>query len=321
MSGVHRAPRRLAGILLVVLLAGCSQGDATAMIDGGDRGVALLGDVVVRAAPETTLTIEHAGAPPAEGDESPVTHALVGAAEGSLPPLFVPAGGGLIPNPAVWGQCRGGEAVSATGRCPVPPAEGPAAWDGSAYWSTGAMLPGEQREVPLAAELAEESTLVCAIHPELRVLVRTSGESSPRATASERVTTALEAGQTLPPDNVVLAGQTVDDAYVGRFVPATMTVRVGGTVTWRAQPRAPVDVVFNGGDLDLTHTGPGDGLPAGDAQGWNGRGELRSGFLSGDASAGASASSWSVTFLRAGRYSYASRFGAQLRGTIVVRNP
>lgn len=118
----------------------------------------------------------------------------------------------------------------------------------------------------------------------------------------------------------VLAGVPADEADVARFAPETVTVSVGGTVTWRAGARSPVDVVFgvDPRDLSLAHTEPTDANASGDADGWDGRGVVQSGFLSKDPTAGARAQSWSVTFTRPGTYEYRSRFGRSLRGTVVV---
>lgn len=309
-------------VVALALLAGCSSEPAAVAVAvdaGGGDGVALLGDVVVQAEAGDVLTISHDGAPAPEGDEAPVTHAFVGGAEDRLPPLFTPAGGGLTPNAGVWGPCAGGNAADAIGRCPVPPTTSPE-WDGRSYWATGAMLPGEKRELRLAADLPDgDVRLVCAIHPQLRVLVRTEGDvPSPAAAAvtPDAAVTAAHAQPSAP--GRVLAGSHVEGAYVGRFVPDEVRIRAGESVTWVAGARAPVDVVFGGGDLDLSHTTPADAAPAGNAAGWNGKGELRSGFLSADRDAGAVGSRWRVTFLRPGRYEYASRFGSAWRGVVIV---
>ena len=89
--------------------------------------------------------------------------------------------------------------------------------------------------------------------------------------------------------------------------------------------RAPVDVVFGAkadhageNPLSLSHTVPTDGIPAGDADAWDGDGELRSGFLSADRTAGAAAQEWTVTFTLPGTYMYVSRFGDAMIGTVIV---
>ena len=313
-----------------VVAVACSSGapaEVAVGIDGGSSQVALLGDVVVAADAGSTVTVRHATEPIA-GHEAPTTHALVTPGDAGPPPLFTHGAGGIVPNPAVWGPCRGGDLAAAAGQCPVPPAEGPDGWDGSSYWALGAMLPGEQRELPLSSDLPDgDHILVCALHPQLRLVVRVGGAApatvseDPEVRANMAVKRASQVAGTTDA-GVVLGGVQVDDvpAYLRAFAPDVIRVTVGDSVTWRAGSRAPVDVVFGTDDeeLSLSHTGPEDGLPAGSATGWDGRGELRSGFLSADPSAGAGAAEWTVTFTRPGTYPYASRFSDEMTGTVVV---
>lgn len=324
----------MAGVTLASVLLACTGGDGIALsvgVDGGSEGVVLLAahDLSVAAGDTITVVSGAVGASAeadADSEDAHVTHAFVGGVGDSLPPLFAAAAGGLSPNPGVWGQCRGGVAAAAVADCPVPPIEGPVAWDGGTYWSTGALLPGESREVPLSEQIvAGEHVLVCALHPELRVrvIVGNDAQAEPPGEPA-RVATALQAAEDLAADlapRAVLAGAVVEGAYVGRFVPAQIRIASGESVTWSAQGRAPVDVVFGVDDLDLTHTAPSDGVASGNSQAWDGTGQLRSGFLSGDPAAGATAQTWTVTFTQPGRYEYASRFGAGFTGTVVVEEP
>ena len=334
-SSTGRARMGWLACLAVVFAAACSgtsaPQDVTVAIDGGSAEVALVGDAVVAAAPGATVTVRHATTP-REGDEAPVTHTLVGGYGGALPRVFVRGGGGIVPNPAVWGPCQGGEVSQAVGQCPMPAVEGAQAWDGSSYWSLGAMLPGEQRDLPLADDLADgDYPFACALHPRLRLIVRIGGEgdgdgeAAPSADAGQRVTAALQQAEqaaAAAESRQVSAGVEIHDpaAYVAAFAPEVVRITVGESVTWRAAARAPVDVVFGADheELSLSHTTPQDGLPAGEALGWDGGGELRSGFLAAGPVTGAENSEWTVTFTRPGTYDYASRFSDQMRGTVVV---
>lgn len=319
----------LRAAVVVVLLTSCTAdaGETTVQIDGGSTRVALLGDAVVAAQPGTTVTIRHATQPVA-GSDAPVTHALVAAGGAAPPPLFERGPGGITPNSAVWGPCRGGDVADAVGQCPVPAVDGPEVWDGTTYWSLGAMLPGEERELPLSDDLPDgDHVLVCALHPQLRVVVRVGGAapSAGARDAAAEVAVAVQSATRGPigGPGVVRAGTAIGEppAYVAAFSPDRVLLTVGDSVTWRAGDRAPVDVVFGADrdELSLSHSAPQDGLPGGDAEGWDGRGELRSGFLSADSSAGASAAEWTVTFTQPGTFSYASRFSAEMKGTVVVK--
>jgi plastocyanin len=318
---------------VVLAVSGCGLGgpsEVAVRIDGGTDGVALLGDVVVAAGAGDTVTVHHATTL-VSGAEAPTTHALVAAGADALPPIFGAGAGGIIPNPAVWGPCGGGTADEAVGQCPVPAVEGPTAWDGRSYWSLGAMLPGEQRELVLSDDIADgDHVLVCALHPQLRLVVRVGGDAEESATpsAGQRSDAAREQAVAVADSGarpIVLAGVDVEEqaAFVSVFAPETVRVAVGDSVTWRAGARTPVDVVFGAGgadqgELSLSHTAPEDGLPSGDASGWDGRGELRSGFLSADPAAGASGAEWTVTFTQPGTFTYASRFSDLMTGTVVV---
>ena len=166
--------------------------------------------------------------------------------------------------------------------------------------------------------------LVCVLHPDLRVLVRVDGPApqSPARDIEAAIDAALATADVISDQQEfeVVAGVLADGAYVARFVPETMTVPVGGTVTWRAGARTPVDVVFGveSRSLSLAHTEPSDANASGEADGWDGRGVVQSGFLLQDLAAGARAQTWSVTFTSPGTYEYGSRFSPSLRGTVVV---
>lgn len=322
---------RLAALVAAAGLAasavGCKGGEVAGDIDGGAFDVALLRDLEIAVRPGETVVLRHAGESVAEA-EAPILHAFIGPEE-ELPPLFVPQAGGLVPAPAVWNVCRGGAAEETEGVCPMPLAEGPAAWDGRSYWSTGALAPSETRAIPLADDISEgDHILTCALHPTLRVMFRVGGEAASHTAAAAG---EVEAARAAVEDDArgshvtVTAGLTVGEAYVAAFSPRIVRVPVGGSVTWRAGARAPVDVVFgisvdqrDRNPLSLVRTVPTDGMPAGAADAWDGRGELRSGFLSADSSAGAAAQEWTVTFTRPGTYAYASRFGDAMVGTVIV---
>ena len=320
--------RRVAAALIcALLLASCSRSSSgQATVDGGTPDVALLGDTIVTAAGGDTITIVH-GSEPQTDAENPVNHAFVApAADGALPPLFVPRGGGLAPNAGVWGACRGGDVAEAVDGCPIPPIEGPQAWDGRSYWSTGAMLPGEEREVPLGDDIAPgDHPMVCALHPGLRVVVRVDAAApdAPTRDVEAEVAAARAFAAEADPHQgptQVNAGVAAPNAYVAVFAPETLRISAGETVTWRATGRAPVDVVFGASEeqLDLSHAQPADALPKGNPSAYAGKGLLQSGFLSADRTAGASGSSWAVTFPRPGPYRYASRFSATLQGMVIV---
>jgi plastocyanin len=331
--------RRAAAVLVLVLvLAACGERPAATVevaIDGGTDGVVLLGEHRVAAAPGDVVRIVHAS-PREPGAEAPTSHALV--ADGAEPALFLSGGGGAAPNPAVWGPCRGGPLAPPPADCPLAPVEAAASWDGAAYWSTGALLPGEVAEVPIAADAGDGPfRLVCAIHPALAVVIGDDGGDgaddgaddaddatgvaarAPDDDAAARARAARAAAEAAatPPAGTVRAGTAVDGALVQRFAPARIEVPVGGTVTWVAGGPAPLDVVLGAAEPSLAHTQPGDALPSAPEGAWDGTGEVRSGYLAARAAPWAR-ERFTLRFGAPGTYRYTSRFSDGAIGEVVV---
>ena len=333
--GVGRV-RRLASVLVLLMaVAGCADGQAAdpvvraVGIDGGTEVALAIRDVNVQARPGDTVAITNAnhgveGRAAAEaGTAGTVTHALVAAtADGlDLPPVFVTGGGGAIPNPAVWGACRGGDPDDTDGQCPILPIDGPMAWDGTDYWSTGAMLPGETREVTLAEDIRTGThRLVCALHPELGVDIVVTDD--PTVDPAAGTAPAPDPADTVTPTDVedghVIVAPATDTTGLNAFWPATMQVRIGDTVTWTATGRAPHDVnLGHDHPPELVHSTAADALPDHPDGPWDGSTPIRSGYLqaSGDGPAGGT---FSVTFAEPGTYDYVCRFHPAMTGTVVV---
>lgn len=285
----------VATVAVAGLAAACTSTERQLDVDGGASDVVVLGDVIVGVRPGQRVILRHAG------KASP--HAFVGGGDESRP-LFARQAGGLVPNPTVWG------------------ASGDATWNGRSRVSTGAIRPGELKEITLADDIAKgEHVLSCALHSSLRIVLRVDGNDGPTppdpdgVVATARSDVEDEAAGTRV---FVIAGLSRNTAYVAAFSPRIAQIPVGGSVTWRASVRTPVDVVF-GAQPSLETTVPPDGLPIGNADAWDGTGILRSGFLSAGTDTGAVAQQWTVTFTKPGTYRYASRFGTDMTGTIVVQ--
>jgi plastocyanin len=276
-------------------------------VDGGDDAAIGTAPVraVVPAGATVALTNANTGASP--------THVFTSLPPGQAPALFTRARGGALPNAAVWGLCLGGRATAATRSCPVPPIEGPTAWDGEDYASLGSVLPGEVRELRLSPALDDgrELRLWCSLHPDLQVTLEIGDEPSAAPTPApvDPVTQTARRGE-------VLVAPQSEGTELLAYVPAATTVRAGGTVTWRVPGPAPHTVELLA-EPELEDTTPAESVPDAPAGGWDGRSPIRSGFLSTDPGA-PGGSAFSVRFLRPGRYAYACRFHPQMRGEIVV---
>lgn len=337
-------------LAVIMLMAACSSADPEAPvvvddaiavgIDGGTETVLAVADVVVRARPGDTVRITSAnrgvveeidighsaeedaddGDDHGHGGGATVVHSLVSAPTDALPPIFVSTDTSAAPNAAVWGPCRGGDPAAAVGSCPVIPIDGPTTWDGEAYWSTGAMLPTESREVPLAADIAPGTySLICVFHPELAVHIEVTDEGpapepvdAPQPGTVESVTD----GEPDPGHIVVAPGD--ERTRLNRFWPATTTVAAGETVTWTTEARTPHDVVL-GADTppELLHASPEEAVADAPDGPWDGQTTIRSGYLTTDPD-GPVGTTFAVTFAQPGTYKYYCRFHPLMTGTVVV---
>lgn len=301
--------------------APASESRREVLVDRGSTDVVDLRPAKVQAAPGDVVILRSGNPGRGPGDESPVHHLFTTAPQDALPPLFVPAGQGVLPNPGVWGLCRGGDAANAGTGCPIPPIDGPREYDGHSYFSLGALLPGEQRELPLSKDLpAGNYRLTCAVHPHLHVDVEVvrepaSAELRPAMDAAQAGAQAadLAARHAAHTDGgeavVLLAPQPGQPAgEVLQAVPAQVQIPVGGTVLWRNANRAPHTVELGIPEPPhLTHTGPADTVPTVPADGrWNGDGQVRSGVLSTDSGVGRT--EFRLTFTKPGLYVAYDRF-------------
>ena len=282
--------------------------------------VVLVGPNTVEARPGDTIRVHHEGELDPD-EEVAVTHAFVSSPPGEIPPLFVGGAGGVSPNPAVWGACNGGEPSPTLTSCPVLSDEAPQGWDGRSYWSLGASVPGEERDLPLTGDIAEGTySFVCALHPRLSLDIEVT--SSPQQVSPDPQpdldAIAAEA-PALGSDRHVAAGFQVEDppASVNLFSPAEVTITEGEKVTWSVDSSDPHDVVFGENMVELVDSSPAESVSNAPQGEWDGEGDLWSGFLSTDPSLPEGAA-FSLRFGAPGRYPYQCRFHPNMTGVVVV---
>jgi plastocyanin len=321
----------LFGVLFPVLLMSVAcNGDASddpspqsirdVDVDGGTLDVVLVGTNAVEARPGDTIRIHHKGESDPE-EEVAVTHAFVSSPSDQIPPVFVGGAGGVRPNPAVWGACNGGEPSPTVTSCPVLSDESPRRWDGSSYWSLGASVPGEERDLPLADDIAEGTySFVCALHPRLSVDIHVT--SSPEQVTPDPAPDVDAIADELPPlesDRHVAAGYQVEDppASVNLFSPSELTITEGEEVTWSVDSSDPHDVVFGENVVELVDSSTAESVSNAAKGPWDGEGDIWSGFLSTDPSVPEGAA-FSLTFGAPGRYPYQCRFHPNMTGVVVV---
>lgn len=295
------------------------------LLDQGSADVVDLRPVTVQARPGDVVVMRSGNPGQGEDDESPVHHLFTSAPATAPPPLFVAAGRGHLPNPGAWGICRGGDPAHATAGCPIPPVEGPSAYDGRSYFSLGALLPGETRELPLAVDVPLGTyRFTCAVHPDTYVDVEVVEKPTavpalpPAEVAAARPQVVRDSTSRLGRSVVVLGPQSAGQAEVLAAVPGSVHVPVGGTVTWRVDGRSPHTV-----ELGLDHpphladTTAADTAPAVPrGRGWDGVGTVQSGVLSADPSV--DRTTFSLVFTRRGTYRAYDRFHAGISTVVHV---
>lgn len=290
------------------------------VVDHGTAKVVDLRSATVQAAPGDVVVLRNANPGGGEDDESPVHHLFTSAGP-QLPPLFTPVGEGHVPNGGVWGLCRGGDAADATQGCPVPPVEGPGAYDGTSYFSLGSLLPSDEVELPLDEELPLGIyRFTCAVHPHMHVDVEVVEDPAPAPTPAP-----LDAGLALrrageerllsePRSAVVLLGPLLAEpsAEVLTAVPEVVRIPVGGTVVWRVAGRSPHTVELGlQGPPHLADTVAADTVPLGAPDGrWDGTRVVRSGVLSTDPAV--DRREFALTFTQKGTYRAHDRFHADV---------
>ena len=310
----------------MLVLGSCTDNDRTEGgavrtidVDGGDSTVVFVDERSVEARAGDTVRIHHAGKPTPQAEVG-VTHAFVAAPPDALPPIFLGGPEGLVPNPAVWGACRGGEPSAQISSCPTLPTEAPDTWDGAQYWSLGAMVPGEDRDIPLADDLADgKYVFFCVFHAGLSVAIDVTSEPA-EPSPHDLPDPADVAGDAPEPSDShrVFAGFTSEmaPASVNLFSPEEVRIEVGERVTWDVTSRDPHDVVFADHPVELVDSSPVDSVPTAPKGAWDGASDIWSGFLSTEGSA--VGDSFSLTFGAPGTYGYTCRFHPGMEGVVVV---
>ena len=243
-------------------------------------------------------------------------------------------------NPAVFGQCFLTTAVKPDlTSCPKPTAGTPE-FEGKGFWNSGVLLP-----TPLPAEAGPKTvavklaaaltpgpyTVFCLLHPFMESTMQVVGSDAERQTPAQVAAAAdKELGQekaraaalTPPTTQPSADGATVvaswGDKLIGinRFSPETVTIKAGQKITWVDQsPFLPHTISFQPpfkGPSD-----PGAFLPAGAKSG--------SKFAGGVAHSGVfgpkppfPTDMFTLTFTKAGKYSYACLLHPGMAGTVEV---
>lgn len=243
-------------------------------------------------------------------------------------------------NPAVFKPCFTTDPVKpGMTSCP-PPTAGTPEFDGKGFWNSGVILPTvlpaeagpKTTTVKLSTDIAPGAYAVtCLLHPFMESTLQVVGSDAERQTPAEAAGAAdRELGQAkaaaaglAPPAPVATAGGTTvvaswgdKAAAINRFHPETVSVKVGETVTWRSfSSWMPHTVSFQ--SPFATPSEPNALLPAGAKSG--------SRFAGGVSHSGIfgpqpyfPVETFSLTFTKAGQYSYGCLLHPGMGGTVQV---
>jgi plastocyanin len=289
----------------------------------------------VSARPGDTLVFENRGS----NDIHTVTFGVKGDRSDS-PPLITKT---VQANLAVFGPCYTTQpAGPGLLSCPTPPAKGAAApeYTGQGYWNSGQILfPAAPPEagpktatVKLGAGIPAGSyTITCLLHPFMQSTLNVVGSDAERLSPAQ-VSAAAEkeigdaktqaAGLAAPAPASTANGAGVTASWgnqlitVNRFSPATVSIKVGQTVTWTdVSPYMPHTISFNAPFKSPDE--PNAFLPTGAKSG--------SDFAGGVAHSGMigpkpllPVDSFSLRFTKAGTYPYLCLLHPGMAGTVQV---
>jgi len=244
-------------------------------------------------------------------------------------------------NPAVFGPCFLTTAVKPAMTSPCPkPAAGTPEFDGKGFWNSGVLLPtaippeagAKTVAVKLAAAITPGPyTVYCLLHPFMESTLQVVGSDAERQTPAQVAAVAdselgkaktVAAGLAPPAQAPVADGATVVASWgdkltgINRFSPETVAIKAGQKVTWVGKSTwLPHTVSFQPPFAGPSE--PGAMLPAGAKSG--------SKFAGGVAHSGIfgptppfPTPSFSLTFTKAGKYSYACLLHPGMAGTVEV---
>lgn len=237
-------------------------------------------------------------------------------------------------NPAVFGPCTiTAEPTSALEACPEPPAAQPPPYSGKGYWNSGALVPAvapagiKQVSVKFDESVPPgDYNYACILHgpmggsitvvsPEdTRDVPEEIAASSAKAASDLMASTAAAPDPAAPAPGTVIAGWDHAPATVNRFLPGTVEIKAGDTVTWNSTSVIdPHTITF-----EPPFTDPEDPravVPAGAKAGGNHTaGFTNSGFLG--PTPPFPTSTFSLRFPKAGTYNYVCVLHPGMAGTI-----
>jgi plastocyanin len=214
------------------------------------------------------------------------------------------------------------------------PASGAAKIDGTAYQNSGIVMKGQSWTASFPTQGAYR--LICVLHPMMQVDVQvlpagtdvpTQAQLDAASTVSlnglvakgEAKAAAAKYGSSTNANGTknwdVVSGEFDPPSTVNRFIPARISVGLGDTVNWVNQTPVPHTITFNSGGQasflpepqpsgpPLLVIDPKALFPVVPSKNFDGSGYVNSGFI-GTGEEATAGTSFSLTFTKAGTYSY-----------------
>lgn len=245
------------------------------------------------------------------------------------PPVVLPNG---TESPVVTEPCfaEGG----ATAKLTSCPSKTLPAYEGDGYWNSGFLVPAVAPEGPkeTTLELADsiepgQYRYLCVLHgPMVGVLeVVEEGDREPTDAVTETADEQLvevraDADEIRDPEvdaNTVAAGWSGGVTAVNRFLPETIEVKSGSTVTWDAFSDYEPHTVSFGPNFKAGVPGPGQ-VPSGPKSGEAYTGGEASSGMFGKAGGPFPPGPYKLSFPRAGEYTYVCVLHPGMQGTVKV---
>lgn len=245
------------------------------------------------------------------------------------PPIFLPNG---TESPVVTDPCFAEAGSNA--KLTTCPSKTLPAYDGSGYWNSGFLVPAVAPEGPKESRLTladgiepGQYAFVCVLHGPMSGVVevveegdRESPETVTETADEQLVEVRAEADAIADPSvgaNTVAAGWSEGVTAVNRFLPETIEVKRGATVSWEAfSDFEPHTVAF--GNYQAGVPAPGSTVPKGPRSG--------GAYTSGDANTGIFGKAggpfpggpFTLTFPNAGEFTYVCTLHPEMVGTVKV---
>jgi plastocyanin len=253
----------------------------------------------------------------------------VDANRSNQPPVVLPNGS---ESPVVLEPCFA--EAGATNKLTTCPSKELPAYDGSGYWNSGFLVPAPAPEGPKDITLTLADSIepgqyryLCVLHGPMAGVLEIVAEGDREATDivteaadGQLVEVRAEADKIADPEvgaGTVAAGWSGGVTAVNRFLPETIEVKRGGSVTWNAFSEYEPHTVSFGPGFKAGVPGPGQ-IPSGPKAGAAYTGGAASSGMFGKPGGPFPPGPYKLSFPNAGTYTYVCVLHPAMAGTVNV---